>query len=90
MWLRFDTRTEGGKNYGQLILTNPDTLDDYFIVEKWFDYTWAGVSDHNTWYPLFNALVDYIDANSTTWPASKQTTQNLKASEQREFANTLD
>jgi len=67
LWLRFDTRTENGKEYGQFIITKPDTLEDIFIVEKHFDYVWAGVNDQNTWYPLFNAIVDYIDENSSTW-----------------------
>ncbi len=67
LWLRFDTRTENGKQYGQFILTKPDTLEDIFIVETHFDYVWAGVNDQNNWYPMFNALVDYIDQNSKTW-----------------------
>lgn len=67
LWLRFDTREDNGKTYGQFILTKPDTLEDIFIVEKHFDYVWAGVNDQNTWYPMFNALVDYIDGNSSTW-----------------------
>lgn len=67
LWLRFDTREEGNKTYGQFILTKPDTLEDIFIVEKHFDYVWAGVNDQNTWYPMFNALVDYIEANSDNW-----------------------
>ncbi len=71
LWLRFDVREENGKSYGQLVLTKPDTLEDIFIVEKHFDYVWAGVNDQNTWYPLFNALVDYIDENSGTWAYKK-------------------
>jgi hypothetical protein len=67
LWLRFDTREANGKTYGQFILTKPDTLEDIFVVEQYFDYVWAGVNDNNTWYPMFNALVDYIDENSTTW-----------------------
>ncbi|KUM54662.1 hypothetical protein AR688_15375 [Rheinheimera sp. EpRS3] len=67
LWLRFDTRRENGKEYAQFILTKPDTLEDIFVVEKHLDYVWAGVNDQNTWYPLFNAIVDYIDENSKTW-----------------------
>lgn len=67
LWLRFDTRDVNGKRYGQFILTKPDTLEDIFVVEKHFDYVWAGVNDNNTWYPMFNAIVDYIDSNSKTW-----------------------
>ena len=67
LWLRFDTRKADGKEYGQFILTKPDTLEDIFIVEQHLDYVWAGVNDQNTWYPLFNAIVDYIEKNSKTW-----------------------
>ncbi|MDP2713713.1 hypothetical protein [Rheinheimera sp.] len=67
LWLRFETREDNGKTYGQFVLTKPDTLEDIFIVEKHFDYVWAGVNDQNTWYPMFNAIVDYIDENSNTW-----------------------
>lgn len=67
LWLRFDARRENSKEYAQFILTKPDTLEDIFIVEKHLDYVWAGVNDQNTWYPLFNAIVDYIDENSKTW-----------------------
>ena len=67
LWLRFDSRKDGNKTYGQFILTKPDTLEDILVVEKHFDYVWAGVNDKNTWYPLFNAIVDYIDENSATW-----------------------
>lgn len=71
LWLRFDTREDGNKMYGQFILTKPDTLEDIFIVEKYFDYVWVGVNDANTWYPMFNAIVDYIDNNSKTWAPKK-------------------
>ena len=71
LWLRFDTRVADGKTYGQFILTKPDTLEDIFLVEKHFDYVWAGVNDKNTWYPMFNAIVDYIDNNSETWSPTK-------------------
>lgn len=68
LWLRFDTRKDGGKTYGQFILTKPSTLEDILIVETYFDYVWAGVNDQNNWYPMFNAIVDYIEENSLVWP----------------------
>lgn len=71
LWLRFDTREEDGKIYGQFLLTKPDNLEDLFIVEKYMDYAWAGVNDQNTWYPMFNAIVDYIEQNSKTWSPKK-------------------
>ena len=67
LWLRYDRRLDGTKKYGQFVLTKPDTLEDILVVEKYLDYVWAGVNDQNTWYPLFNSIVDYIDENSETW-----------------------
>jgi hypothetical protein len=66
LWLRFKTRKEGNKSYRQLILTNPIDLEDYFITETYLDYAWAGVNDQNNWYPMLNALIDYIKENSNS------------------------
>lgn len=71
LWLRFKTREEGGKVFAQFVLIKPDDLQELFLVEQELDYQVAGVDDQNTWYPLFNALVGYIDANSKTWSAKK-------------------
>lgn len=67
LWLRYDQRADGRKAFGQFILTDPKTLEDIFIAEKELDYFWAGVNDQTTWYPLFNAFIDYIKANSKTY-----------------------
>jgi len=70
LWLRYKTRQEGRREYGQFILTDPKDMKDIFIAEKYLDYLtygWAGVNDQRTWYPLCNALIDYIKANSRTY-----------------------
>lgn len=67
LWLRVDRRSEGNRGYAQFILTDAATLEDYFITETYLDTVWAGVSDRNNWYPMFNALIDYLDENSATW-----------------------
>lgn len=67
LWLRWDTRKDGNKTYQQLVMTDPITLEDYFIAETYLDYVWAGVNDQNNSYPTFNALIDYIKANSKTF-----------------------
>jgi hypothetical protein len=67
LWLRFHVRGEGRQSYGQFILTDPKDMKDLFIAEKHLDYMWAGVSDQTTWYPLCNALIDYIKENSRTY-----------------------
>jgi hypothetical protein len=67
LWFRFDTRGSGNSEYAQFILTDPKTLEDIFISEIHLDYLWAGVNDQYTWYPLFNEMIKYIDANSKTY-----------------------
>lgn len=67
LWFRFDTRRDGQKKYAQFILTDPLTLEEIFITEKYLDYVWAGVNDRNTWYPMFNSFIDYIKENSKTY-----------------------
>jgi hypothetical protein len=67
LWFRFATRGSGNKEYGQFILTDPKTLEDIFTAEIHLDYLWAGVNDQHTWYPLFNELIKYIEANSKTY-----------------------
>lgn len=67
LWLRVDRRNEGNRGYAQFILTDAETLEDYFITETYLDTVWAGVTDRNTWYPMFNALIDYIDEHSKEW-----------------------
>ena len=67
LWLHLEIRQQGRKQYARLTLTNPDTLEDCFVTEKYLDFIWRGVSDRNTWYPLFNSLIEYLKANSKTY-----------------------
>ena len=67
LWLHYNIRSEGNRQYGQFILTDPKDMKDIFVAEQHLDYFWAGVSDQTTWYPLCNALIDYIKANSKTY-----------------------
>ena len=67
LWFRFETKGEGRIRTGQFILTDPLTLEDYFVAETKLDPIWSGINDQNTWYPLFNAMIDYIKANSKTF-----------------------
>lgn len=64
LWLRYDTRRDGNKEYAQFILSDALTLDEYFVTETLLDYVWSGVNDQSNWYPMFNALIDYIRENS--------------------------
>jgi len=68
LWLRWKIRKEeDNKKYSQLILTDPITLEDIFICETYLDYVWSGISDQANFYPMMNALVDYIRANSASY-----------------------
>src|SRR5689334_4579809 len=64
LWLRYERKGEGRVKSGRFILTDPATMEDYFITETTLDYAFAGVNDQNNWYPMFNALIDYIRQNS--------------------------
>lgn len=64
-YLTFDQGSNSKKI--QLKLTNPDTADEVFIAETDFDIVWSGVNDANTFNPLFNELIKYIEANSKTY-----------------------
>lgn len=67
LWLRWDTRQDGSKKYTQLILTDPITLEDYFVTETYLDHVWAGVNDQNNFYPMFNAFVKYLKQQSESF-----------------------
>lgn len=67
LWIRWDSRTDGSKEYKQLILTDPITLEEIFISETFLDFVWTGVNDRANWYPMMNSLVDYIKKNSKTF-----------------------
>lgn len=51
----------------QLKLINPETTDDLFIAEVNYDIVWSGVYDTNTYNPLFNEFIKYIENNSKTY-----------------------
>jgi hypothetical protein len=63
LWVHFKLDHRDNNAYLQLIATNPDTLEDVFISEVKLDYKWAGVNDQNSRYPLFNALIEWINQN---------------------------
>ncbi|MGB0867540.1 MAG: hypothetical protein ACPGSC_13600, partial [Granulosicoccaceae bacterium] len=67
LWLHFKTRHENNRVFGQFALINPEDMRELFLAERPLDYQHAGVNDQNTWYPMFNALIDYIDENSGSW-----------------------
>jgi hypothetical protein len=67
LWLHYESRGTGAQQYRQLVLTDALTMEDYFVSETFLDYIWTGVNDQNNWYPMFNALIDYVKSNSKTY-----------------------
>lgn len=66
LWLRWDSRQDGTREYTQLVLTDPITVEDYLVAETYLDHMW-GINDRNNFYPMFNALVEYMKRNSETF-----------------------
>lgn len=66
LWLEVDVREDDASNklYLQLILQEAATMEELWRAERYIDTVWAGMNDQNTFYPLFNALLDYIEENS--------------------------
>lgn len=67
LFLDFAGRSEGGNDYLQMVLTDAVTMEEVFRAERYLDYVWEGVNDRNAYYPLFNALIEYIKGNSATY-----------------------
>jgi hypothetical protein len=67
IWLHYSRHGSGTSRYVQLILTDATTMQNLWVAEMHLDYMWTGVNDQYTWYPLFNGLIDYIQANSKTF-----------------------
>lgn len=67
LWFHTEVKGTRPNQRVQFILTNAKNMDDYFITETKLDYVWIGVNDQNNWYPMFNALIDYIKQNSRTY-----------------------
>jgi hypothetical protein len=55
----------------QLKLINPETSEDLFIAYVSYTPGWSGVYDNNTFNPLFNELIKYIEINSETYNRTK-------------------
>lgn len=62
--LKLDARRDGRREYLQLKAIDPSSGDELFVAERYLDRKWAGVTDRNTRYPLFNAFLDWLDKNS--------------------------
>lgn len=81
LWFRLNRRINLDGYYGQFILTNPQTFEDYFVAEIKLEESIKGTGDSKVWYPLFNALIDYIEQNSKSWG---KTTENIGLAKKKE------
>lgn len=68
LYLNFERKGTGRYDMKlRLKLTNPGTLEEIFIAEIPYDPYISGVNDQNTFYPLFNKLIDFIKRSSKTY-----------------------
>lgn len=51
--------------YLQLVVSNPETLQDVFVAQVKLDLLWEGINDQNTRYPLFNSFFEWINENKS-------------------------
>jgi hypothetical protein len=70
LWFRWEKQTKDRVSMARFVLTDPVTMEDYFITETELDYQWKGVNDQYNWYPMFNAFLDYIKTNSKTYAST--------------------
>jgi hypothetical protein len=63
LWVNFKRIQKENKPYLQLIATNPENMEEVFVSEVFLDFLWSGVNDQNSRYPLFNALIEWINQN---------------------------
>lgn len=75
LYLYGETRRDNDHSYhGRYVLVDAVTMDELFVTETELDYAWKGVNDQYNWYPMFNALIDYIKSNSKTYQLQIQPT----------------
>lgn len=63
LWINFKNVQRENKTFIQLVVTNPENLEDVFVSEIFPGYGWGGVNDQSFRYPLFNALIAWINEN---------------------------
>lgn len=66
LWLRFASAPVGSSATVRLqgFLTDPISMEDLFVTETFVSGGLKSVDDQSHWYPMFNALIDYIKQNS--------------------------
>lgn len=62
LWIHLRVIRIGGPRI-ELVVTDPDTLRDVFLASAKVDLFWTGDTDQTTRYPLFNALIDWMNEN---------------------------
>jgi len=64
LFLDFKERIDQRRQFEQIHLTDALNMEDYFVAEILYDPTGKGVNDQSVWYPLLNALNDYLRERS--------------------------
>lgn len=63
LYVSTNIETKGDKEFVQLIAKDPSNGKTLFTSEAEMDFVWSGVSDQNTFYPLFNSFIDWLKYN---------------------------
>ena len=59
---------EGDETYWQLVLINPVNNEELFANQMLYDFdNILKITDKNTYNPMYNGLIDYIESNSKTY-----------------------
>ena len=66
LWIHFKRLNEGSTHKWQLIVTDPESLNDLFICQTRFnEWTSLNINDEKMLHPLFNALIAWTKTNGT-------------------------
>ena len=67
LWLTWRYETQDNKYSVQLALVDANNMHDIFVCETESIKYWGAENDQSNFYPMMNALVDYINTNSNTF-----------------------
>ena len=62
LWIHFKNGESNIRPTIQLIVTNPDNLEDVFVSQADMSF-WNGVTNEDGFYPLINSLIEWINQN---------------------------
>jgi hypothetical protein len=68
LWFHFDAKKVQDTVYDYYVVTDPSTGEDLYEVRAEEPKGKAGATDQTTWFPMFNALIDWLRANGQKVP----------------------